>query len=186
MVLYADVMEYQGIVRKFDVNDSGSLEIAEVSQQMFDYVHGDSGPDPPPPEHDWGTQRFDRAPPPPPGVRDMVAATVAASRNPLLKSASGAHLDGGGGGGDDGASVPGSDYSFSEEVRGRFWPGPAAERHYRFLAKLRETLAQRYKHLYRAASGTARLFVPKMELLEAKIRKVPPPPARVFSLCSLP
>ena len=94
----------------------------------------------------------------------MVKKVVAASQNPLVKHVgqTGRRAASEGNNDDDGESVAGSDYSFSESVRGRFWPGELAERHYRFTAKLRDTLYERYKPLYCNLSGTARLFTTKV------------------------
>jgi hypothetical protein len=133
---------------------------------MNDFHYGDSVAGPPAAPKDWGTQRFDR-PPPPPKYHDFVTQTVNASKNPLMK-ARGAS---GGGGGDDAASDAGSNFSFPEEVRERFWPGVSAERHYRFLHKLRDTLYERYKSKYAETGGTTRLFVPKDALIERFARQ---------------
>jgi len=130
-------MEYQALFLRFDTDGSGTLDVAEVSQMLFDFHHGDSAPGPPPAPREWGTQSF-RPKPPPPKVEDAVMKVVLASQNPMLKK-----QGDGRGGGDDAASEAGSDYSFTESTRARFWPGPSSERHYRFLSKLRDTLYEK-------------------------------------------
>ena len=144
---------------------------------MNDFHYGDTVPGPPPPPKDWGTQHFED-PPPPPKYQDHVTRSMKASMNPLMKKqhesgasatlhrATTAENDD-----DETASDAGSNFSFPEEVRERFWPGISAERHYRFLKKLRDTLYEKYKGKYAKTSGTTRLFVPKDDLIERFARQ---------------
>ena len=134
----------------------------QVSQAMHDFHHGDSVVGPPAVPKDWGTQRFDR-PPPPPKYQDMVEAVAKASTNHMLAKKGAAD--------DDTASIAGSNYSFPEEVRQQFWPGINAEKHYRFLGKLRDTMYERYQHKYAQTRGTQRLFVPKDDLVDRFARQ---------------
>jgi len=144
---------------------------------MNDFHYGDTVPGPPPPPKDWGTQHFED-PPPPPKYQDHVTRSMKASMNPLMEKqheseasatlhrATTAENDD-----DETASDAGSNFSFPEEVRERFWPGISAERHYRFLKKLRDTLYEKYKGKYAKTSGTTRLFVPKDDLIERFARQ---------------
>ena len=154
-------LEYQGMLARFDEDKSGTLSIQEVSQMLHDVHHGDGLPDRPTLPSDWGNERVDRPPPPPRYVDSM--STVGFHETIITELPRTGRIHGSSsGGGDDGTS----DGLFDPELTAKFWDGNSAERMYRFMAKLRDTLYEKSKIGYRHLRGSQRLFRGKEELIQ--------------------